>query len=64
MALGDALGWINSYIILGLVFVVVLQPNAYIMRLYRYDPLREQRKSLKTYREIISNKHIDTTRIF
>ena len=64
MALGHALGWINSHIILGLVFVVVLQPTAYIMRLFRYDPLRKQRKSLKTYREIRSNKHIDITRIF
>ena len=64
MALGYALGWVNSHLILGLVFVVVLQPTAYIMRLFRYDPLRKQRKSSKTYREVRSNKHIDITRIF
>ena len=64
MAIGHALGWINSHLILGLVFVVVLQPTAYIMRFFGYDPLRKQRKSAQTYREIRSNKHIDITRIF
>ena len=64
MALGHTLGWINSHIILGLVFIFVLQPTAYIMRLFGYDPLKKQRISLKTYREIRPNKHIDITRIF
>ena len=36
MALGHFLGWINSHIILGLVFILVLQPIAYIMRLTGY----------------------------
>ncbi len=64
MALGHTLGWVNSHIILGLVFVVVLQPIAYIMRLFRYDPLRKRRKSTNTYREVRANNHIDLTRIF
>ena len=64
MALGYALGWVNSHLILGLVFVVVLQPTAYIMRFFGYDPLRKRRKNSKTYREVRSNKHIDITRIF
>ena len=44
MALGHALGWLNSRIILSLVFVFVLQPIAYIMRLTGYDPLRDAEK--------------------
>ena len=32
IALGHSLGWINSNIILGLVFILVLQTIAYIMR--------------------------------
>ena len=44
MALGKVLGWINSHIILGLVFILVLQPIAYIMRLKGYDPLRSKKK--------------------
>ena len=64
MALGHTLGWINSHIILGLVFVVVLQPIAYVMRLRGYDPLRRRRKDEKTYREYRQNRQTDLTRIF
>ena len=64
MALGHALGWINSHIILGLVFIFVLQPIAYIMRLKGYDPLRTKRKKGKTYRENRKDSKTDLTRIF
>ena len=64
IALGHALGWINSRIILGLIFIVVLQPIAYLMRLTGYDPLRRRRKGEKTYREYRKNNYIDLTRIF
>ena len=64
MALGHALGWVNSHLILGLVFIVVLQPIAYIMRLTGYDPLRRRRKGETTYREIRQDSHTDLTRIF
>ena len=64
MALGHALGWVNSHIVLGLVFIVVLQPIAYVMRLTGYDPLRKRRKGKKSYREIRANHITDLTRIF
>ena len=64
MALGHLLGWINSHIILGLVFIFVLQPIAYIMRLTGYDPLKTKRKGKKTYREIRKDHNIDLYRIF
>ena len=64
MALGHALGWVNSHIILGLVFIVVLQPIAYVMRLTGYDPLRRRRKGEKTYRENCQDHRTDLTRIF
>ena len=64
IALGHALGWINSHIILGLVFIFVLQPIAYIMRLTRYDPLRIKRKGEKTYRENRKDQKTNLTRIF
>ena len=64
MTLGHALGWINSHIILGLVFIVVLQPIAYIMRLTGYDPLRRRRKGGETYRENRQDHQTDLTRIF
>ena len=64
MALGHFLGRINSHIILGLVFILVLQPIAYIMRLSGYDPLRLKRKGEKTYRENLKDHNIDLNRIF
>ena len=64
MLLGHVLGLINSHIILGLVFIFVLQPIAYIMRLTGYDPLKTKRKVEKTYREVRKDKHIDLKRIF
>ena len=63
MALGHALGWVNSHIILGLVFIVVLQPIAYIMRLTGYDPLRRRLNDEKSYRENRQDHHTDLTRI-
>lgn len=64
MALGHSLGWINSHIILGFVFIFVLQPIAYIMRLTGYDPLRRRRKGEKTYREDKQTHRTDLSRIF
>ena len=64
MILGHALGWVNSHIILGLVFIVVLQPIAYVMRLTGYDPLRRRRSGEKTYRENRQDQKTDLTRIF
>ena len=64
MKLGVILGWVNSRIILGLVFIIVLQPISFVMRLIGYDPLRSRRKGEKTYREKRQNYQIDLTRIF
>jgi hypothetical protein len=64
MALGHALGWFNSHIILGAVFLLVLQPIAFVMRLTGYDPLRRRQQKLTTYREVREHKAINLTRIF
>ena len=64
MKLGHILGWLNSHIILGLVFLIVLQPIALIMRLFGYDPLRIHSLDQKTYRELITNKQVNFKKIF
>ena len=64
MAIGYGLGWINSKIILGLIFIAVLLPIAFVMRLTNYDPLKTKRKGEKTYRENRQNHQTDLTRIF
>jgi len=64
MKLGHFLGWINSSVILGLVFIIVLQPIAFIMKFFDYDPLRMKKSNRDSYREKIENKKIDLNRIF
>ena len=64
MKLGLALGWINSRIILGLVFLIILQPIALIMKIIGYDPLRSKKSNKKTYKEKKDSHKINLTRIF
>ena len=64
MKLGFTLGWVNNRIILGLVYIIVLLPVAFVMRIIRYDPLRTKRKGEKTYREKRKEHQTDLTRIF
>ena len=63
--IGLILGWINSKIILGMVFFVILIPISIIMKFFKYDPLNKYQSSYKlTYREIISNHKVDLTKLF
>ena len=64
MTLGHALGWINGHIILGAVFLLVLQPIAAIMRIKGYDPLRRRRTNNNTYKETVSERILDFKRPF
>ena len=64
MKLGHILGWINSRIILGLVFLIVLQPIALIMRFFGHDPLRIKKLNQISYREIKTNKKTNLQKIF
>ena len=64
MKLGHILGWVNSRIILGLVFLIVLQPIAFIMRILGHDPLRTKKNTQKSYREIKTNYKVNLKKIF
>ncbi len=64
MKLGYVLGWLNSRIVLGLIFFLVLQPIAMVMKLFGHDPLRKKWNKSKTYKEINQDHKIDLTRIF
>lgn len=65
MALGHGLGWINSHLILGVVYVLVLQPIALLMRSLGHDPLRRRRDSAAaSYREVRANHAVNLRRIF
>tara|TARA_B100000886_G_scaffold337950_1_gene299770 strand:+ start:757 stop:1149 length:393 start_codon:yes stop_codon:yes gene_type:complete len=64
MNLGYILGWINSRIILGLVFFIVLQPIAILMKLFGHDPLRLKKSNQKSYKEDKINHKVNLKKIF
>jgi len=64
MKLGNILGWINSKLILGIIFIFVLEPISLIMKITGYDPLRLKKSNKISFREDKSNHKIDLNRIF
>ncbi|MCI0655005.1 MAG: SxtJ family membrane protein [Methylococcaceae bacterium] len=55
MAIGFVLGWINTRIVLGLVYFMLFTPVALFLRLFRVDPMRR-----KFDRDTISYKRPST----
>ena len=64
MKLGHILGWVNNQLILGLVFLIVLQPIALIMKILGHDPLRTKKFAQKSYREIKTYHKVNLKKIF
>ena len=64
ISLGLALGWINSRIILGLVFFFVLQPIAFLMKFVGYDPLKTKKGNEMSFREKKSNYKVNLKKLF
>ena len=62
--IGYYLGLINSSLILGIIFIFILQPISFIMRIFSYDPLVNLRKGKKTYKNKIIDFKIDLKRVF
>ena len=64
MKLGYLLGWINSRVILGLIFILVLQPIALIMKCLGYSPLRKKILNQNSFKEYRKDIKIDFKKIF
>ena len=65
MKIGNILGWINSRIILGLVYIFILMPISLIMRATGYDPLQIKNvKKQETYKKDKRKYIINLRRIF
>ncbi len=64
MWLGHVLGWFNSKLILGLVFLIMLIPLALIMKIFGYDPLNLKSSNSKSFRENKLNSKINLNKIF
>ena len=51
MKIGHGIGWVNTRIILGVLFYVLVLPMGLIMRLFGNDPMaRKQDKAASSYR--------------
>ena len=64
MKFGKILGWINSRIILGVIFVLVVIPTSLIMKFLGYDPLQLKNNDKVSYKIRKSYRKIDLNRIF
>jgi len=64
LKLGYILGWINSRIILGLIFIFVLIPIGLVMKFFGYDPLKIRSPRNITYKHSRKNHTINLNRIF
>ena len=62
--MGHILGYINSRIILGIIFLIVLQPIALLMKIFGYDPLNKKFNKSNTYKSMTTKNKTDLTRIF
>lgn len=64
MSLGYCLGRINSTLILSLIYIFLLIPIAFIMKIFKYDPLRIKRFNKKSYFENNKKHIVDLRKIF
>ena len=61
MKLGAVLGWINTRIILGIVFFLVVFPIGLVLKVMGKDFMRTKiDKDLESYRETSENRDIET----
>ncbi|ABV50043.1 Hypothetical protein P9215_04271 [Prochlorococcus marinus str. MIT 9215] len=64
ISIGNSLAFVNSHIVLGFVFIVALVPISFIMKLFKYDPLKMKKDSLKTFREVRKDSKVNLEKIF
>lgn len=64
ISLGNILGWLNSKIILGLIYFTILIPISLLMKIFGYDPLKTKKLSVISYRLNKGKNKVDLTKIF
>ena len=64
MKFGAILGWVNSRIVLGIIFFFILLPIAFIMKIYGHDPLRLKKTNKNSYREKKTVQKTNLKKIF
>jgi len=64
MKIGAVLGWLNTQIILGLIFFLVFVPYSFVLRLLKKKPLScKLETSKETYRLKVENQNVQVSRI-
>lgn len=63
-SLSKILGWINSRIILSIIYIFILIPISIFMKTLKYDPLFTKRKATDSYRIFIKDNKIDLKKVF
>ena len=64
MRIGNLLGFVNSRLVLGAIFVIVMQPISLIMKIVGYDPIKSKWNKSNSYREFRNSDKIDLNKIF
>ena len=65
MGIGKLLARINNNLVLTMVFLLIMQPTAIIMKCLKYDPLKSKKDKMAfSYREKKNNDKVDLNKIF
>ena len=64
MKIGFLLGWFNSKLILGAIFIFILLPISIIMKIVGHDPLLSISNKQKSYKINKTNHSVDLRKIF
>ena len=64
MVFGEILGWINSKIIFGIIFFIILIPISFTMKIFGYDPLKLKKRGKNSYKEFKNQINSEFKKIF
>ena len=64
MKISEILGWFNSKIILSIVYIIMVIPIGFLIKIFNYDPLQIKKRNLNSYKEYLKKDNIDLKRIF
>ena len=64
MKIGKCAEWINSHLILGLIFVILVQPLALLLKIFNYDPLNMKKNKKNSFKLKKTDTKINLKKMF
>jgi len=64
MKFGKFAGFINSYLILGLIYILIVLPISLVLKILKYDPLNLMENNKNSYKLKRMNSKIDLKKTF